>query len=127
MGKPHPHQGAECDLEFTGRLTSNAHAAQKQTDQAGHFAPALCLELRMPNGARCHVQQYFSHDRQKECEEAAKALRTGMEVTFVVPLSGLYLKALGARSVTATPLEEEPGLFTDAAASASATPAPAHP
>lgn len=88
-------------LELQGRLINDAHAAQKQVDADGRFAPVLCFEVVALDGLHlpCYVEQYFPAGQDRQCEAAARRYRRGSVVSFQIDTAALVYKACGASHV----------------------------
>lgn len=95
-----PTAQATAMMELTGRLTGNAHAAQRPVGHDGQFAPTLCFEIECLGVPRiCQVEQHFAQGQQAICEATAKSLRKGAVVRFQVPAHKLQVRAYGVSPV----------------------------
>jgi hypothetical protein len=99
-------------MVIAGRLTKNAHARQRPTDDPGHFAPTLCFEVESLNGLHHSlVEQFYPVGCDAECEAAAKKLLKGMVVTYEVPVTNIIQKHMGISHLREVQPEALPDLF----------------
>lgn len=104
-------------LAYTGTLIHQAEARTKVLDSDCHSVPVLCMDIELDNSMHTamHVEQPFPAEHFKQCEAAARRLKTGTRVTVEAPLMDTRLVARNATHIHVIP-ELETDLFQERAA-----------